>query len=96
VYQPLAVNGGRSYTFHGFVLKNGPPESTVFLRISWYSTSDASGTSFANSDSPDALAGSGPSFRHLSTGSVTAPLEAHCPRPASYWSLPRLFPRPST
>jgi len=80
VYQPLSVDPGRSYAFHGFVLKNGPPDSTVLLRISWYSSSDASGSSFASSDSPEFLSGSDPSFRYLSSGSVTAPQEAHSAR----------------
>jgi len=79
-YQPLSVEPGRSYAFHGFVLKNGPPESTVLVRISWYSSFDASGSSLASSDSPESLSGSDPSFRYLSTGSVTAPPEAHSAR----------------
>jgi hypothetical protein len=80
VYQPLSVDPGHSYAFHGFVLKNGPPESTALLRISWYSSSDASGSSFASSDSPESLTGSDPSYRYLSTGSVTAPAEARSAR----------------
>ena len=80
VYQPLSVDPGHSYAFHGFVLKNGPPESTVLLRISWYYSSDASGSSFASSDSPESLTGSDPSYRYLSTGSVTAPAEARSAR----------------
>jgi hypothetical protein len=80
VYQPLSVEPGRSYAFHGFVLKNGPPDSTVLLRISWYSSLDASGSSFASCDSPESLSGSDPSFRYLSTGSVTAPEEARSAR----------------
>jgi len=80
VYQPLSVDPGRSYAFHGFVLKNGSPDSTVFLRISWYSSPDASGSSFASSDSPESLSGSDPLFRYLSTGSVTAPQEARSAR----------------
>jgi hypothetical protein len=80
VYQPLSVDPGRSYAFHGFVLKNGPPDSTVLLRISWYSSPDASGSSFASSDSPESLCGGDPSFRYVSTGSVTAPGEARSAR----------------
>jgi hypothetical protein len=80
VYQPVIVEPGRWYSFQGFVLKNGPPESTVFLRVSWYSTADASGASFASSDSPESLLGSDPLFRYLSTGSVVAPPEARSAR----------------
>jgi hypothetical protein len=80
VCQPLSVDPGRSYAFHGFVLKNGPPGSTVLLRISWYSSPDASGSSLGSIDSPESLSGSDPSFRYLSTGSVTAPEEAHSAR----------------
>ena len=80
VYQPLSVDPGRSYAFHGFVLKNGPPDSTVLLRISWYSSPDASGSSLGSIDSPESLSGSDPSFRYLSTGSVTAPGDAHSAR----------------
>jgi hypothetical protein len=80
VYEPLSVEPGRSYAFHGFVLKDGPPDSTVLLRISWYSSADASGSSLASSDSPESLSGSDPSFRYLSTGSVTAPGEARSAR----------------
>ncbi len=80
VYQALSVEPGRSYTFRGFVLKNGPVDSVVLLRISWYTSSDASGSSFAGSDSPESLSGSDPSFRYLSTGSVTAPEDARSAR----------------
>jgi hypothetical protein len=80
VYQSLSVDPGRSYAFHGFVLKNGPPGSIVLLRISWYSSPDASGSSVASSDSPESLSGSDASFRYLSTGSVTAPGEARSAR----------------
>jgi hypothetical protein len=79
-YQPVIVEPGRWYGFQGFVLKNGPPESTVLLRISWYSTADASGSSLAGSDSPEVLSGGDPSFRYLSTGSVEAPAEARSAR----------------
>ena len=80
VYQPLSVDPGRSYAFHGFVLKNGPPESAVLLRVSWYSSPDGSGSSLASSDSPESLNGSDPSYRYLSTGSVTAPEDARSAR----------------
>ena len=80
VYQPLSVQPGRSYTFHGFVLKKGPADSLVLLRISWYSSADASGPRLANSDSPQTLSGGDLSFRYLSTGSITAPQEARSAR----------------
>jgi hypothetical protein len=80
VYQSVSVEPGRSYAFHGFVLKNGPADSIVVLRISWYSSPDASGSSVASSDSPESLSGSDASFRYLSTGSVTAPGEARSAR----------------
>ncbi len=76
VYQPVRVNPDRAYEFDGYVLLDDPAVDEVFLRISWYSSDDASGSAIATSDSTERLSGPDPLFRYLTTGAVLVPEEA--------------------
>jgi len=76
VFQPVRVNADRAYEFDGYVLLDDPAVDEVFLRISWYSSDDASGSAIATSDSTERLSGPEPLFRYLTTGAVLVPNEA--------------------
>jgi uncharacterized protein YcfL len=73
-YQPVGVQPGRAYVFDGYVLLDNPGVKEAFLRVSWYTSDDASGIAFATSDSLERLSSSDPSFRYLTTGAMLAPL----------------------
>jgi len=75
-YQSVRVNPDRAYEFDGYVLLDDPSVDEVFLRISWYSSDDASGSAIATSDSTERLSGPEPLFRYLTTGAVLVPQEA--------------------
>jgi Lamin Tail Domain len=72
-YQPVRVNADRAYEFDGYVLLDDPAVDEVLLRISWYSSDDASGSAIATSDSTERLSGPDPLFRYLTTGAVLVP-----------------------
>jgi len=74
VYQPVGVQPGRAYVFDGYVLLDNPGVKEAFLRVSWYTSDDASGSAVAGVDSPERLTGSDPSFRYLTTGAMLVPL----------------------
>ncbi len=75
-YQPVRVNPDRAYEFDGYILLGDPAVDEVFLRISWYSSDDASGSAIATSDSTERLSGDDPSFRYLTTGAMLVPAGA--------------------
>ncbi len=74
-YQVIAVEGGKTYQLSGYVLKNDPQTEALWLRLSWYASHDGSGTALASHDSQLAVE-DGSEFRFLTTGPVTAPIEA--------------------
>jgi len=74
VYQPVHMQPDRTYVFDGYVLLDNPGVKEVFLRVSWYTSDDASGSAVASVDSTERLTGSDPSFRYLTTGAMLAPL----------------------
>ena len=74
VYQPVHMQPDRAYVFEGYVLLDNPGVKEAFLRVSWYTSDDASGSAVASVDSPERLTGSDPSFRYLTTGAMLAPL----------------------
>ena len=73
-YQPVGVQPGRAYVFDGYVLLDNPGVKEAFLRVSWYTSDDASGSAVVTVDSTERLTGSEPSFRYLTTGAMPAPL----------------------
>jgi hypothetical protein len=74
VYQPVGVQPGRAYVFDGYVLLDDQAVAEVFLRVSWYTSDDASGSAVVTADSTERLTGSDPSFRYLTTGATLVPL----------------------
>jgi len=74
VYQPVHMQPDRAYVFEGYVLLDNPGVKEAFLRVSWYTSDDASGSAVAAVDSTERLTGSDPSFRYLTTGAMLAPL----------------------
>ncbi|MGD0765661.1 MAG: lamin tail domain-containing protein, partial [Dehalococcoidia bacterium] len=77
VYQAIRLQGDQTLLFDGYVLLDDPNVSQVFLRVSWYTSDDASGTAFATTDSTERLSGDDPSFRYLTTGAMLVPLGTH-------------------
>jgi len=74
VYQPVHMQPDRAYVFEGYVLLDNPGVKEVFLRVSWYTSDDASGSAVVTADSTERLTSSDPSFRYLTTGAMLAPL----------------------
>jgi hypothetical protein len=74
VYQPVHMQPDRAYVFDGYVLLDNPGVKEAFLRVSWYTSDDASGSAVVTADSTERLTGSDPSFRYLTTGAMLAPL----------------------
>lgn len=72
VYQAVAVEGGEYYEASVYALKNDPNVESVFLRLSFYASSDGSGSAIESVDST-VLATDEPSFVRASTGAVQAP-----------------------
>ena len=72
-YQTVTVASGAAYEFDGYVLLDDPGVSESFLRISWYTADDGSGSAIAVSNSPSRLSGAASDFRYLTTGPVLVP-----------------------
>ena len=73
VYQPVHMQPDRAYIFEGYVLLDNPGVKEAFLRVSWYTSDDASGSAVVTADSTERLTGSDPSFRYLTTGAMPVP-----------------------
>lgn len=80
LYQPVAVDPGATYTFGAWVYDDDPAVGSAFLRVSWYASSDGSGSALASVDSTARLDTPDGRFRSLTTGSITAAPEAHSAR----------------
>ncbi|MGE0059916.1 MAG: hypothetical protein AB7T32_18190 [Dehalococcoidia bacterium] len=79
VYQTIAIDAGKAYEFGGALL----PDDAVgeaYLRISWYASSDGSGSLISSDDSPTRIGAGGSSFVWLSTGPKNPPAGAHSAR----------------
>jgi hypothetical protein len=75
-FQTVAVQGGESYILSGYALKNDANVEAAYLRLSWYASSDGSGTAIDSVDSTTCLTDDSPEFRFLTSGPVVAPAEA--------------------
>lgn len=75
MFQVAPVSGGRWYT--GSAVGGVTGAGEAFIRLSWYTSSDGSGTSTEQHDSPVT---SGFGWTTLATGSVQAPAEARSVR----------------
>ena len=69
------MEGDSYYRLQAMALKNDPEVREVLLRLSWYASSDGSGSQLSTVDS-SALAEDSPEFVALDTGPVRAPPEA--------------------
>jgi len=85
-YQTVAVTGGAYYEASAQALP-GAGVDAVFIRISWYTSADGSGSSIDQGDSAAALSGVG--FRSISSGAVQAPRDARS-------AMVRLMLRPTS
>ena len=78
-YQTIAVTPGRYYEFAGYV-QTGEGVSAAYLRISWYSSTDGTGSAAATDDSLQSLGALSGAFVFLTTGPVEAPAGARSAR----------------
>jgi len=75
-FQTVAVQAGKAYVLSGYALKNDANVAAAYLRLSWYASSDGSGTAIDIVDSTTRLTDDSPDFRFLTSGPVAAPAEA--------------------
>jgi hypothetical protein len=76
-YQPVRIDPAKTYEFQGHVATDGEVEA--YLRVSWYASSDASGSALSSIDSLSRV-GAGSGFTHLTTGAIAPPQDAHSAR----------------
>jgi hypothetical protein len=74
-YQTVAVSGGAYYAASAYAWKADGDTDAVFLRLSWYASTDGSGEAISSHDSP-LLETTQAAFRRLDTGPVRAPTSA--------------------
>ena len=79
-YQTVSVEPTNWYTFAAFIYHDDVWVESALLRISWYASTDGSGSAVATVDSTAALASPKPSFRLLTTGQVMTPPGVHSAR----------------
>ena len=80
LFQNVLVDGGASYEFGAWIADDDPAVAAAFLRVSWYASDDASGSALDAADSTERLTSPASEYRHLTTGSITAPADAHSAR----------------
>jgi hypothetical protein len=80
LYQAVAVDGGGTYSFGAWVYHDDANVASAFLRVSWYASADAEGSSLSAVDSSSRLHVPAPGYRYLSTGPVSAPAGARSAR----------------
>ncbi|HUF53940.1 MAG TPA: hypothetical protein VMR52_09235 [Dehalococcoidia bacterium] len=72
-FQAVGVTAGSHYAASGHAWHADSDTDAVFLRVSWYATSDGSGEAISTVDSLQLLEPAQPIWRELSTGAVLAP-----------------------
>ncbi len=80
LYQTVAVEPGATYAFDAWVLDDDANVASTFLRVSWYASDDGGGPALGSADSGGRLDAPSAGFRHLTTGSASAPAGAHTAR----------------
>ena len=80
LYQPVVVDPGGTYAFGAWVYDDDPAVASAYLRVSWYASSDGSGSALDSSDSTTRLGTPDARFHSLTTGSVTSPPDARSAR----------------
>ena len=89
LYQTVTVTPTAWYDFGAFTYHDNPWVESVLLRISWYESSDGTGSAVATSDSLAQLTEPHAGYRKLTTGPVQAP-------PGVHSANPRILLRPRT
>ncbi|MDO8691998.1 MAG: lamin tail domain-containing protein [Dehalococcoidia bacterium] len=80
LYQTVVITGGSSYSLAGYVLMNKDSQaSMVFLKIAWYSSSDAMGPEISGPSLSESVTSDSSQFRLLAV-TATAPLAARSAR----------------
>ena len=79
-YQTVAVEPAGWYELSAYLHHNDVNVSAAFLRISWYASSDGSGSAIDSVDSIDLLDAPQPAYRALTTGPVQALPDARSAR----------------
>jgi hypothetical protein len=79
-FQTVTITGGAYYAATAYARNADLDIDAVFLRVSWYETSDGSGEAISSVDSAQLLDTPQSIFRTLSTGPVPAPEDAHSAR----------------
>jgi hypothetical protein len=80
LFQSVLVDGGGFYEFGAWIDNDDPGVAAAFLRVSWYASEDARGIALDAADSTERLTSPASEYRHLTTGSITAPADAHSAR----------------
>ncbi len=80
LHQAVTVLPGAWYAFEAWVRHADPGVVSVFLRVSWYSTTDAGGTAIETVESTQRLTAPSPAYRYLTTDAIAAPSDARSAR----------------
>jgi hypothetical protein len=80
LYQTVAVEGGAYYRASAYALQVNDPPGDLFVRLSWYASSDGSGESISSDDSSTTVSDNSSTFGVVSTDAVQAPIEAQSAR----------------
>jgi hypothetical protein len=72
-YQTVLLTPLAWYELEGYVLLDDAQVEGALLRLSWYASTDGSGSALANVDSTEELVTHAGSYTHLTTGAVQAP-----------------------
>ena len=80
VYQIVAATEGVAYVFSAWAVKDDANVEEVYLRVSWYASANGFGTELSQDDSTTRLTTDDSAYRFLTTGTITAPADAHSAR----------------
>jgi len=73
LHQVVRVRSEETYAFGAWVWDDDPNVAAAFLRVSWYTSEDGSGTAITSVDSTERLTTPEGAYRGLTTGAVAAP-----------------------
>lgn len=80
LHQTVIVQPGAWYAFDAWVLHGDAAVASAFLRVSWYTSADASGAAIDTADSTARLDVPSVEYRHLTTDAIAAPPDARSAR----------------
>ncbi len=79
LYQAVPIDPLEAYEFSGYVMSDAGV-GAAYLRVSWYASSDGSGSALESDDSTARVGGSNGSFVYLTTGGILPPAAARSAR----------------